>query len=172
MIKITGVMCVLIGCIGYGIERIGRERSRVEHLREMIRIIGRMQDEISYGKHTLPEICLILSEYCNAYYRSFFREIYEGTNHGNGTSFDCIWEQQMGLCLRDAPLTEEEKDILRNLPQSLGMQDEKLQAEHIGRSMDLLGRKCRKAEDSYGNKARMILSVSLLTGVFLIILLI
>ena len=172
MIKIAGVMCLLIGCIGYGLEKIGRERSRVEHLREMVHIIGRMQDEISYGKHTLPEICLILSEHCNVYYRPFFRQIYERTNHGNGTSFDCIWEQQMRLCLQGTPLTEEEKDILRCLPQNLGMQDEKLQAENIGRFKNLLSRKCQKSEDAYENRARMILSVSLLTGVFLIILLI
>ena len=172
MLKITGVICVLIGCIGYGIERISRERSRVEHLREMIRIIRRIQDEISYGKHTLPEICLILSEYCNAFYRPFFKRIYEQTSHGSGIPFDCIWEQQIGPCLQDAPLTEEEKNILRSLPQNMGIQDEKLQAENIGRFMDLLIRKCRKAEDAYENKARMILSVSLLTGVFLIILLI
>lgn len=172
MFKITGIIFILVGCVGYGLERIGREHSRVEHLREMIRIIRRIQDEISYGKHTLPEVCLILSEHCSDSYRLSFRQIYEQANQGNGTPFGRVWEQQMRLCLRDAPLTEEEKDILRNLPQSLGMQDEKLQAENIGRSMDLLGRKCRKAEDAYENKARMILSVSLITGVFLIILLV
>ena len=172
MFKITGAMCILVGCIGYGVDRIGRERSRVEHLREIIRIIRRIQDEISYGKHTLPEICLILSEYCNASYRPFFRKIYEQTNQGKGTSFGYIWEQQMALCLQDAPLSEEEKDILRNLPQNLGMQDEKLQAENIGGSMDLLNRKCQKAEDAYENKAKMILSVSVLTGIFLTILLV
>ena len=172
MFKIAGVIFILVGCIGYGVDRIGREHSRVDHLREMIRIIRRIQDEISYGKHTLPEICLILSEHCSDSYRPFFSQIYEQANQGNGTPFGGIWEQQMRLCLEDVPLTEEEKDILRNLPQDLGMQDEKLQAENIGRSVDLLGRKCRKAEDAYENKARMILSVSLLTGVFLAILLI
>lgn len=172
MFKIAGVIFILVGCIGYGVDRIGREHSRVEHLREMIRIIRRIQGEISYGKHTLPEICLILSEHCSDSYRPFFSQIYEQANQGNGTPFGGIWEQQMRLCLEDVPLTEEEKDILRNLPQDLGMQDEKLQAENIGRSVDLLGRKCRKAEDAYENKARMILSVSLLTGVFLAILLI
>ena len=172
MFKITGIIFILVGCVGYGIERTGREHNRVEHLREMIRIIRRIQDEISYGKHTLPEVCLILSEHSSDFYRPFFRRIYEQANQGNGAPFGSVWEQQMRLCLQNTPLTEEEKDILRNLPQSLGMQDEKLQAENIGRSMDLLGRKCQKAEDAYENKARMILSVSLLTGVFLIILLI
>ena len=171
MFKVVGIVCILVGCTGWGINRITEERSRVQHLREMIRIIRRIQDEISYGKHTLPEICLVLSEYCGALYQPYFKQVYEQMNQGNGASFDRIWEQQMGQCLRSAPLSEEEKDILRNLPQNLGMQEEKLQAENIGQSMELLARKCRKAEDAYENKARMILSVSVLAGVFLMILL-
>lgn len=171
MFKIIGIFCILLGCIGYGINRIGEERSRVGHLREMIRIIKRIQDEISYGKHTLPEICLILAECCNPPYQPHFKQIYEQMNTGNGTSLNCIWEQQMEQCMKDAPLAEEEKDILKYLPKNLGMRDEKLQAECIGRSVELLVKSRRKSEDAYENKARMILSVSVLTGVFLTIML-
>lgn len=171
MLKVAGIICVLAGCIGYGADRVCRERSRIEHLREMIRIIRRIQDEISYGKHTMTEICLILSENCTAVFQSYFRDIYERMNRGDGVSFDYIWAQQMGLCLQDAPLSEEEKDILRNLTCNLGLQEEKIQAESIGHSMELLVRRCRKAEDSYENKTRVILSVSLLAGIFLTILL-
>ena len=171
MFKIVGIFCILMGCIGYGINRIGEERSRVVHLREMIYIIKRIQDEISYGKHTLPEICLILAECCSPLYQLYFRQIYEQMSVNNGTSLNCIWEQQMEQCVRDTPLTDEEKDILKFLPQNLGMRDEKLQAECIGRSVELLARSRRKSEDAYENKARMILSVSVLTGVFLTIML-
>lgn len=171
MFKLAGIICILVGCIGWGIDRITEERSRVQHLREMIRIIKRIQDEISYGKHTLPQICLTLSEYCNALYQPYFKKIYEQMNQGSGISLEQIWGRQMGQCLEHAPLSEEEKDILRNLPQNLGIQEEKLQAESIGQSMEYLVRKCRKAEDAYDNKARMILSVSVLMGVFLTILL-
>lgn len=171
MFKIVGILCILLGCAGLGTNQIREEQSRVQHLRELIRIIRRIQDEISYGKHTLPEICLILSEYCHASYRPYFRQVYEQMNQGNGVSFERIWEQQMRQCMHSAPLSEEEKDILRSLPKNLGMQEEKLQAENIGQSMELLVRKCRKAEDAYENKARMILSVSVLAGVFLTVLL-
>ena len=171
MLKITGIICVLVGCIGYGIDRIKTERSRIEHLREIIRIIRRIRDEISYGKHTLPEICLILSEYCSAFYQPYFREIYEQTSRGDGTSFEGVWEQQMRLCLQDTPLSDEEKDVLKNMTRNLGMQEEKLQAQSIGRSEELLVRRCTKAEDAYENKVRMIFSVSVLTGVFLTLLL-
>ena len=55
--------------------------------------------------------------------------------------------------------------------QNLGIQEEKYQAESIGQSLDLLLRKCRQAEDAYENKSRVIFSLSILTGVFLTILL-
>ena len=171
MFKIVGIFCILSGCVGWAIGRIREEQGRIRHLREMIFVIRRIRDEISYGKHTLPEICLILDECCSPLYRSHFRQIYEQMSRENGTSLDHVWEQQMEQCLRDAPLSEEEKDILKYLPQNIGMQEEKLQAESIGRSVELLVRNCRKAEDAYENKARMIFSVSVLTGIFLTILL-
>lgn len=157
--------------MGWGAGRIREEQGRIQHLRGMIFIIKRIRDEISYGKHTLPEICLILAECCSPLYRSHFRQIYEQMEHGGRLALDHIWEQQIEKCLQGAPLSEEEKDILKYLPQNMGMQEEKLQAESIGRSVELLVRNCRKAEDAYENKARMIFSVSVLTGIFLTILL-
>lgn len=172
MFKLIGIFCILAGCVGWGSIKIREEQSRVRHLRELIRIIKRIQDEISYGKHTLPEICLTLSEYCSEPYKSHFGQIYEKMDQSGGAGFDRIWDEEIKQCLQDAPLTEEEKDILRKITGNLGMQDEKLQAANIGQSMDLLVRKCRNAEDNYENRARMILSVSVLTGVFLTILLV
>lgn len=171
MFKVMGVLCILTGCVGWGAGKVREEQRRLKYLREMILIIGRIQDEISYGKRTLPEICLILAECCSPLYRQHFKQIYEQMSRGDGASLNTIWEGQIDQCLFDAPLTDEEKDILKDLPQSLGRQDEKLQAQSVGRSVELLVRSRRKAEDAYENKARMILSVSVLTGVFLTILL-
>ena len=171
MFKMMGILCILAGCVGWGAGRVGEEQRRLKYLREMIFIIGRIRDEISYGKRTLPEICLILAEYCSPFFQQYFKQIYERMNVGDGSSLNQIWEGQIEQCLFDTPLTDEEKNILKNLPHSLGMQDEKLQAESIGRSVELLARNCRKVEDAFENKSRMILSVSVLTGVFLAILL-
>ncbi|MCM1122806.1 MAG: stage III sporulation protein AB [Ruminococcus flavefaciens] len=171
MFKLAGIFCILTGCIGWGGSKIREERERVMHLRELIRIIRRIQNEVGYGKHTLPEICLILSEYSDISYQPFFKGIYEQTDQRSGVSLTEIWKRQMEQCLAKTPLDREEKDVLCNLPQNLGMQEEKQQAENIGQSLDLLMRRCRQAEDDYGNKSRMIFSVSLLVGIFLTILL-
>ncbi len=170
MFKLGGILCILAGCIGWGGSRISEEKCRIRHLRELIRIIKRIQNEISYGKHTLPEICLILAECSDVLYRPYFQRIYEQVGRENGASLTQVWEQQIGQCLREAPLSEEEKEILKDIPRSMGLLEEKQQAESIGQSMDLLVRTCTKAEENYENKSKMIFSVSLLTGIFLIIL--
>ena len=171
MFKVMGILCILAGCVGWGVGKIGEEQRRLRYLREMILIIGRIRDEISYGKRTLPEICLILADCCSPLYRQHFKQIYERMSRGDGTPLNKIWEGQIEQCLLDTPLTDEEKGILKDLPQNLGMQDEKLQAQSVGRSVEFLARSRRKTEDAYENKARVILSVSVLTGVFLTILL-
>lgn len=172
MLKMVGIVCILAGCAGWGMNRVMDEQSRIRHLRESLRVIRRIQDEVSYGKHTLPEICLILSECADEHYQDCFKKIYEQTNQTNGISFGKAWEREMDLCLKNVPLTEDEKGIWKNLPDNLGMQEEKFQAAGFGQSMDLLSRKCREAEDAYENRSRMIFSVSVLMGVFLTILLI
>lgn len=169
--KLIGSFCILAGCIGWGGSRIRDEKARIRHLQELIRIIRRIQNEIIYGKRTLPEICLLLSECCQEPYRACFRSIYEQAVREDGEGLASIWERQMGQCLASVHLPEEEKEILRSLPFDPGIQEEKFQAERIGQSMDLLTRKCRQAEDAYENKARVIISLSILAGVFMTILL-
>lgn len=171
MFKLAGILCILAGCVGWGAGKIGEEKNRIWHLKELIRIIKRIQDEICYGKHTMPEICLTLSECCDMPYQAYFKQVYEQMGQERGICLDQIWEEQAAQWLKGIPLSEEEKSILKDLPRNLGVQEEKRQAESIGQSVDYLVRRCRQAEDGYDNKSRMILSVSILTGVFLTILL-
>ncbi|MCD7725546.1 MAG: stage III sporulation protein AB [Clostridiales bacterium] len=172
MFKLIGFLCIMVGCMGWGEGMVREEKNRVRHLGELIRIIGRIQDEMRYGKRTLPEICLILSEYGDSWYADHFRQMYEQLRRQEGTDLESVWGRQMELCFQGVPLHEEEKDVLRRLPEKLGLQEETLQAAAIGQSVDMLVRKCRQAEEAYAGKVKVIRSVSILTGLFLTILLI
>jgi stage III sporulation protein AB len=171
MFKIAGFLCIMAGCIGWGSVQVREEKNRVYHLRELLRIIRRIQDEMRYGKHTLPEICLILSQFGDSWYSAYFQKIYEHLTQKNSTSLETVWTEQMALCFRNVPLLEEEKDVLKTLPDQLGLQDEKLQACQIGQSLDMLERKCKQAEENYESKTKVIRSVSILTGFLLTLLL-
>ena len=147
MYKVVGILCILAGCAGFGNLKVRQEKDRIRHLRAFIHIMRRIQNEISYGKHTVPEICLIIAD---------LKE---------------TWKEQMEACLRELPLQAEEKEAIMNLPVFLGLQEENRQAMGLEQSVELLTRKCRQAEEAYDNRAKMIHSVSILAGLLLSILL-
>ena len=171
MYKLVGVFCILAGCVGFGNLKVRQDKERIRHLRELIRMIRRIQDEISYGKHTLPEICLILAKISDVWYVPYFEEIHRQVMQGDSTGLKEVWREQMEACIKSLPLQQEEKDVMIQLPACLGLQEETRQARGIGQAAELLTGRCRKAEEAYENRAKMIHSVSILAGLLLSILL-
>lgn len=171
MYKTIGIICILIGCIGWGNAKIGQERDRVRHLQIMCRILERIRAEIGYGKHTFPEICLMLAEINSECYRKCFRRIYEASS-GSGVGLPKLWRAEFQAFLAGQPIQEDEREIFAGLPDRLGFQEETGQAESIGQAETFLLQRARQAEENCGNRTKMIRSVSILAGLLLTIWLI
>ena len=171
MFKFAGILLLMAGCTGLGINKVAEEKGRIRELREIRSIIIRMQNEMVYGKRTLPEICLLLGEWAKEPYRSAFTVIFEKMEENDGRVLQVLWEEEMDQCMKDLPLKEEEKDILKNLPAQLGIPDETIQAAGIGQSLDMITEHIAKAQTEYESKAKVIMSISIMAGLFLIILL-
>lgn len=172
MFKLAGIILLMIGCIGLGIGRVKDEKRRILELHQIKRIILRIQNEIVYGKRTLPEICFLLGKYMEEPYQSIFSSLYQKQKENSGYVLEKLWKEQMEEGMKELPLKKDEKDILRNLPEHLGIQDETMQAADIGQSMDMLQERIKQAEAGYENKARVIMSISVMAGLFISILLI
>lgn len=171
MYKWIGVFCILAGCAGWGSTKAALEKERVGHLRTLFHILGQMSGEISYGKHTLPEVCLLLSELNDDCYRTCFSRIYERTREENGEDFSKVWETEMTNCLEKIPLREDERETVIGLPRTLSFREEGGQSGRIGQAEAFLERRYRQAEETYENRSKMICSVSILTGLLLAIVL-
>lgn len=171
MHKAVGVAFILLGCIGWGSLQIGKERERIRHLHALCRILLRICSEIGYGRHTLPEICQLLSQERESDYSCYFKRIYEKTALEGAASFPGQWEAQMASCLEKLPLREDEREVFISLPDRLGFPEERGQAESIGQAGEFLAARCRQAEEAWGDRSKMIRSVSILAGLLLTILL-
>lgn len=171
MYKAVGFFCILAGCIGWGSNLAGQEKERVRHLRMLFQTLGQMRSEIAYGKHTMPEICLLLTELNDECYSKCFRKIYERTAGEDGTDFPKVWEEELGKCLDLFPLREDEKRTMTELAGSMRFQEESGQAGRVGQAEAFLEGRYRQAEDAFENKSKMIHSVSVLAGLLLAILL-
>ena len=171
MYRLAGILFILAGCVGWGNGKIGQERDRIRHLHLLMQIFERMQSEIAYGKHTLPEICLLLTTIKEESYSACFRRIYERSTGEDGTGILQIWKEEFLDCLDKLPLREEERETVLALPDYLCFQEGGRQADSIGQAGEFLSERCRQAEGTYENRSKMIRSVSILTGLLLAILL-
>lgn len=171
MYKLIGVLCILAGCAGWGSAKAGQEKDRVRHLRTLFHILEQMRSEISYGKHTLPEICLLLAELNDGCYQSCFSRIYERTGEESGEDFPGVWEKEVRACLAGLPLREDECETMAELPRKLSFREEGGQSARIGRAETFFEDRYRQAEETYEKRSKMIRSVSILTGLLLSILL-
>lgn len=172
MLKLAGIIILMFGCIGLGIDKVSEEKRRISQLREIRNIVVRIQNEMIYGKRTLPEICIILSRSAIEPYSSAFLEVFRRLEENDGTILENIWKEQLKSCMKDMPLEEEEKNILISLPEHMGIMDGAMQAADIGQSLDMLTGHIAKTETEYENKAKVIMSVSVMAGLFLVIWLI
>lgn len=159
------------GCVGMGISKVREEKRRTWELRQIKRIITRIQNEMIYGKRTLPEICFLLSGCMEQPYQEIFYNIYQKLGENRGVVLEKLWKEQMENGLKELPLKKEEKDILYTLPEHLGIQDETMQAADIGQSLDMVTERVRRAEAEYESKAKVIMSLSVTAGLFISILL-
>ena len=171
MFKFAGILLLMAGCSGLGLNRVMEKKQRIRELREIRRMVIRIQSEMAYGKRTLPEICLLFGQCMEEPYRTAFLSIYRKLEENDGTDLSSIWAEQIGECMKELPLWEEEKDILQNIPEYLGILDEKQQGADIGQYLDFLSAHIAKAESGYENQAKVTMSISVMAGIFLVILL-
>lgn len=169
MLKLAGIIILMLGCVGLGIDKVSEEKRRISQLREIRNMVVRIQNEMVYGKRTLPEICIILSRSAIEPYSSAFLEVFRRLEENDGTILENIWKEQLKNCMKDMPLEEEEKNILISLPEHMGIMDGAIQAADIGQSLDMLTGHIAKTETEYENKAKVIMSVSVMAGLFLVI---
>lgn len=171
MYKAVGFLCIVAGCAGWGNSLARQEKERVRHLRVLSHMLGQMRSEISYGKHTMPEICLLLAESDDGCYSDCFGRIYERTAGENGTEFPKVWAEELESCLEPFPLREDERRTVTELAKSLLFREESGQAGRVGQAEAFLEGRYRQAEETCENRTKMIHSVSILTGLLLAILL-
>lgn len=171
MLKLAGILLLMAGCSGLGINKVAEEKRRIRELRQIRRIILRIQNEMTYGKRALPEMCLLFGQCMEEPYRTAFLMIYKRLEENGGSGFGSIWKEELEDCMRNLSFQREEKEILCNMPECLGIMDEKQQAADIGQSLDFLEAHITQAENEYENRAKVIMSISVTAGIFIVILL-
>lgn len=140
-------------------------------MRNLQRIQELLVSEIRYGKATLPECCSHIAERIPEPYRSSFIHIYERMRENTGEMFGQVFREHMEVCLKELPLTEEDKVKFLSLFSDNGFEDEEMQIRSIEQSKELLQQTIGRLEKENTEKCRMAVGLGAMSGLLLVIIL-
>lgn len=171
MLKLAGSILVVAASVLYG---WNIQQDLQEHVRQLVgmkEMFLMLWGEISYTRTPLKEAFLQIASQDKEPFSSFLRKAAEGLDAHEGSIgrfWDCLVEQERDRFLLD----EEERGVLKRAGENFGYLDGQMQLKnlelYIGQTEALI----QKAQEELGDKKRVCGVLSVMCGLFLIILLI
>lgn len=171
MLKIAGSVLVFSVSILYGFKLKAEYHEHVEQLLGMKEILWMLWGEISYARTPLKEAFLHISAQKKEPFSSFLKKAAEGMD-GQEEEMAVYWshlvEEEAGKFL----FTQEERGLLKRVGENFGYLDVQMQLKnlelYIGQAETLI----QKAQEELKDRQKLSGTLSLMGGLFLIVLLI
>lgn len=170
MYKIIGFVMILAGCSGLGAWYSLQFHKQLKNLQDMCRILELLQGQIRFGRCTLPECCLRLTERVEEPYKSSFFKIYEAACNNNGESFGQLCEMQLQEDLQQLVAEKEDKERFIGCFTKSGYEEDRMQLRVIEQTKEELEERVHRLSQENSSKCRLALSLGTMSGLLLVIL--
>ena len=171
MLKGAGAVLLMLGSCGFALS-ICRERNRrLQLLKEMREMFRLLQNEICYTALPLPEILKLVGEKVNAPFGKALLLTAEHMRLENGEEFQTVWEEEMKEMLKETSLTAQQKQLLINFPECMGMNESTGQANALNRYIEELELMIAVQREEEKSKNKVIMSLGIAAGLFMVIIL-
>ena len=88
-----------------------------------------------------------------------------------GVIFGEVFSEDMGACLQELPLTQEDKNNFLNIFSDKGFRDEGMQIRNIEQSKELMEHTIARLEKENNEKCRMAVGLGAMSGLLILIVL-
>ncbi|MDE6025910.1 MAG: stage III sporulation protein AB [Lachnospiraceae bacterium] len=170
--------CVLIiSCSGaLGVLYALSMKKRIDHLKELQRVINYMEGQITYRHAVLGEVFLNAASKCEAPFDTWLGDLGDKLICGEPEimpeSFVSIWQKSLDYIRDNTKLKEKDINIIEALGQALGYLDINTQQMSLKLEQDNLHNTIRQAEVEVSNKMKISVVMGMLGGMMIVILLI
>lgn len=141
-------------------------------LKELQHILALLKSEIRYGKATLPECCRQISVHMKEPYKNCLIEIFHHMQQNTGEKFETVFVEHFEECLKEQPVTREDKELFLQFITSGSFMDGKMQLNAIEQSEDNLCQRTERLERENVEKSRMAVGLGAMSGLLIVVILI
>jgi stage III sporulation protein AB len=173
LIKISGIICILFGTFLYGWYLSFLRRERVRRLQEFLWSLTLLTGEIRVAqKHLSEAFMMIAKKSGRQYIYDFYVYLSENLDARKYPSFQQMWNEGIEKFVRGIYLDDYDCEILKsvgNMPLHL---DAKMQLVILENTLKELEIQISDIKKDIGEKCRIYQSVSVITGIVIVLVLI
>ncbi|ASK63227.1 stage III sporulation protein SpoAB [Virgibacillus phasianinus] len=154
-----------------GFEISNKLRDRPKHIRQLKNALQILEAEILYSQLPLRDAFDSIAKQLPDPTRTFFQDLAINLDE-NKTDLFSVWSQHMEMLNRISAIGKNEKEILNQFGRTLGQHDFNQQQKHIQLAVHHLDRELEEARDNEMKYSKMAKSLGVLSGLFIVLLLI
>lgn len=166
-------LCILVAASSALGFLLGQRLSkRLNQLKILKRMTLFLHGEISCARSTLPDAFWSVGGKLPEPFREFLREVSEDLSKYAGASLGEVFAENVDRCLKDASLSGDDRDKLKELGDSLGYLDKAMQLANLeayGRELDVT---IEELTEGLPVRKKLFRSLGIMGGLFLAILLV
>ena len=170
MQKIIGFVMILTGCCGLGVWYSMQFQMQLKNLKEMCRILELLLGEIRFGRCTLPECCLQLTERVPQPYQSCFQGIYEASCQNQGESFGELCREYLERDLKELVVDKADKECFISCFTKCGFAEGRMQLRTVEQAKEELEERLQGLSQENTSRCKLALSLGAMSGLLLVIL--
>ncbi|QKY69305.1 stage III sporulation protein SpoIIIAB [Lentibacillus sp. CBA3610] len=155
--------------IGFNISTKLNERPK--HIRQMKNALQILEAEILYSQLPLPDVFATIAMQIPQPASAFFNKLDVSLRKHNVELYS-IWAEHVDVLMNTSALDANEGEILKQFGRTLGQHDFDQQQKHIHLTIKHLDRELDDAREQQYKYSKMAKSLGLLSGIFIVLLLI
>ncbi|SET61407.1 stage III sporulation protein AB [Salinibacillus kushneri] len=169
--KWIGAMLFLLATTQIGFDIAKRLSDRPKQIRQLKNALQILEAEIVYGQTAIHDVFRQLSKQMPQPLAHFFEALHDKLTISQTTLYD-IWNPTLKKFWKQTAMKKNEQEIMDQFGKTLGQHDFTQQQKHIQLALTHLDRELENAEEEKYRYGRMAKSLGVLTGLFVILLLI
>lgn len=172
MLKLLGAILLTGGATGYSLCVCRDLKKRLAILKEIKYMYQLIQSEICYTALPMLLIFENISEKIKQPLGRMLKDMVKSAGTDQGKTLTEIWSQEAGDIISKMPLTKEQKASVVGFTESLGMIDKEGQARALQRKIEELENWIVHQEKEGSQQQKLIMSIGIAGGLFLVIMLV
>lgn len=170
--KWFGAILVLTACTGFGLAFADYQKRRLRAVQMLKKAIVLLRGQILYANAPLAEALWETGNRVEEKTGSFFRAVSERLEEGDGVSLKEIWEEELGKVQENWSLEKTELEDFGQFGGELGYLDLAMQEKTLNLYLERLEMTENLLQRGLDAKVKLSASLGLLSGIFLVIILI